>query len=139
MARCLIIDDGGAVRGFIRQYLELAGHVVREVTDSASALVVLQASVVDVLILDLGLSQATPIDFIRTVKQLMPSIKIIATSAMPRKPWDKVAENVLTVGADVVIHKPCKIDYLSAVVRFVTDRARRATSELDEDDTSVRR
>ena len=122
MARCLIIDDRGTVRSAIRPQLELARHVVREVADAVSALVVLQTSRVDVLIFDLGCLGTSPIDLITTAKRLLPSMKIVAISAMPRRPWQKVAENVLTVGADVVIHKPCKIDYLSAVIRFVADR-----------------
>jgi CheY-like chemotaxis protein len=75
----LVVDDEGAVRSFLRAYLEEAGYEVCEATDVDGALSVLDQTHVDAVVLDVRMPD--PRGLGRTGLEVLAFIRLQATSA----------------------------------------------------------
>jgi len=114
MARILVIDDEPAVRMLLEQWLRSAGHRVFLAADGAQALAHLRATSADLVITDLYMPNKDGVETIITIRQLFPSVRVIAMSGNPK------AENMLSVaqklGVAATIQKPFLAEELCSLV-----------------------
>jgi CheY-like chemotaxis protein len=105
--KILVIDDDAAVRKFISMILQRKKHTVIEADNGLNGLLMLQEHQdITVMITDLIMPEKEGIETIIEVRQLYPSIKIVAISG-----GGKVSpENYLVIadalGAHTTLKKP---------------------------------
>jgi CheY-like chemotaxis protein len=76
----LIVDDDPAVRQSLREFLITAGYDVRQAADGIQAVKQVDASPVDVVILDLVMPERDGLETLRILHKEHPGIKVIAMS-----------------------------------------------------------
>src|SRR5439155_25185308 len=81
MPRILIIDDEEDFRKLLRAILVQAGFEVLEAPDAPSGFALVQANLVDLLVVDLVLPKVSGVDFIHRLRFRFPAAKMIALSA----------------------------------------------------------
>jgi len=64
-ARILLVEDDEALRGLLAQNLQARGHEVRSACDARTALALLRASPVDLVVLDINLPDQTGWEVLR--------------------------------------------------------------------------
>jgi DNA-binding response OmpR family regulator len=119
----LVVDDDPATRDVIARYLEGQGLRVTPVADGRSMARVLAERPVDLIILDLKLSEEDGLDLMRGLRD--GEVPIIVLTGHRRDETDRVVG--LELGADDYMTKPFGLRELLARVRSVLRRA--ATSE----------
>ncbi len=117
-AHILVVDDGRAIRHFLRVSLSAQGYVVAEAATGHEALEVVAVQPPDVLILDLGLPDMEGIEVARRLRE-WTELPIIILSVR-EKEQDKIA--ALDAGADDYLTKPFSVGELSARVRAALRR-----------------
>ena len=107
MARILVVDDEPAQRFFLRRIFERAGHAVTDAGDGAAALRAVRASPPDLVVTDMMMPVMGGSELIKRLRcePATAAIPILAVSGDPH----------LAVGADAVISKPYRSDYLIEV------------------------
>ena len=68
-ARILLVEDDEALRGLLAQNLQARGHEVRSACDGGTALAYLQASPVDLVVLDINLPDQTGWEVLRIAQR----------------------------------------------------------------------
>jgi two-component system, NarL family, response regulator DesR len=113
MKRFLLADDNSILRSALRLMLEtrLKAPQVFEAADHAALIDQSIAHAPDCLILDWGLPGFTEPDHLSALRDLLPDLKIIVTSARP-----EAAESALTQHADAFI---CKTDPPSEILNAI--------------------
>ena len=100
IVRVLIVDDHPGFRASARALLESEGHaVVGEAADAAAARAAAGALAPDVVLLDVGLPDASGFDLAR---ELSPSLAIVLTSS---RDWSEEAQLVAACGARGFVSK----------------------------------
>ncbi len=116
--RVLVVEDDEAIRRFVRQALEDAGHLVSEADGFRRGLIEAATRKPDLLVLDLGLPDGDGIDFIRDLRG-WSALPVIVLSARVGDD-DKIA--ALDAGADDYLVKPFSVGELMARVRAALRR-----------------
>jgi DNA-binding response OmpR family regulator len=129
VSRVLIVEDDAAIRRFVRQSLEEAGHQVFEAEGLQRGLVEAGTRKPDLLVLDLGLPDGDGVDLIRDLRG-WSSVPVIVLSARTGDD-DKIA--ALDAGADDYLIKPFSAAQVMARVRAVLRR----TSPAEREDPRV--
>ena len=113
MKRFLLADDNADLRSALRLMLEtrLKAPLVYEAADHAALIDQSIAHLPECLILDWELPGFTEPDHLSALRDLLPDLKIIVTSARP-----EAAEAALTQHADAFI---CKIDPPSEILNAI--------------------
>jgi CheY-like chemotaxis protein len=106
MARILIADDDGALRGLIRRTLEGAGHSVVEAGDGAEALQVCRREPIDLLLCDLFMPRREGIETIRQLRQEHPGVKVVAMSGGGSRGTTDLLPVAGRLGAVKLLRKP---------------------------------
>lgn len=117
-ARLLLIEDDPAIRRFVRQALEAAGHQVFEADSLQRGLTDAATRKPDLIVLDLGLPDGDGIDLIRDLRG-WSAIPVIVLSARVGE-TDKI--EALDAGADDFLIKPFSVGELMARVRAALRR-----------------
>ena len=112
-ARILIVEDGAAIRRFVRQALEAEGHQVFETDTLKRGLIEAGTRKPDLLILDLGLPDGDGVELIHDLRG-WSTLPVIVLSARAGEP-DKI--EALDAGADDYLVKPFSVGELLARVR----------------------
>lgn len=130
MAKILIVEDDRAINELLVNNLTLVGHCCKQVFDGKSALLSLQQSEFDLVILDIMLPDISGFDI---VKQSEDTAVIFLTSR------DAVQDRVrgLNLGADDYIIKPFEILELLARVQAVLRRTKTDETLFTFEDVSV--
>ncbi len=118
MNSILLVDDDPALRGLLRQMLELGGYIVHEAEDGLDALKKLENIDPDVLVLDVmmpNMDGVTLCKKIRTDVSTM-NIPIIMLSG---KTQDKAVQEGLDAGANKYLKKPISFTDLISHVKEV--------------------
>lgn len=99
----LVVDDHTSFRRAVRRLLERSGlEVVGEVADGASAIVAVRTLLPDIVILDVGLPDASGFDVAAELSKQRPAPLIIMVSSR-KGPGDD--ERALAVGAHAYLDK----------------------------------
>jgi len=109
--RILLVEDHGDSREFMKAVLETKGHDVHSAAGVREALTVLaeSASVYEVLVTDIGLSDGSGWDLVAEVRQRWPSMRIGIVTG-----WEPGAGAGL--GGDFILRKPVRTSELLAQV-----------------------
>lgn len=118
VSRVLIVEDDAAIRRFVRQALEEAGHHVFESDGLQRGLIEAGTRKPDLLVLDLGLPDGDGVDLIRDLRG-WSRVPVIVLSARTGDD-DKIA--ALDAGADDYLIKPFSVGELMARVRVALRR-----------------
>jgi two-component system KDP operon response regulator KdpE len=118
MTTVLVVDDDPAIRRTLAITLRARGYEVVAAPNGRSALQIVDESVPDVILLDLGLPDMDGLTVLRRVRSLS-RVPIIVVSARTGS-IDKV--EALDQGADDFVTKPFSIEELVARVRAATRR-----------------
>jgi two-component system response regulator QseB len=118
--RVLLVEDDGMIAQGLQTALRQAGFAVDLMRDGKTAAAALQASVFDVVLLDLGLPDRDGIDVLREVRKRGNATPVIILTAR-----DEVRQRIagLDAGADDYILKPFDLDEVMARMRSVLRRA----------------
>lgn len=123
-ATVLVVDADGTSRRFVELALGRTGFNVESARDTAAALEILKAQVVDLIVCDTELADGSGLAFQQRLRQEsrlrgVPFLFLSADASVDTK----VA--ALRAGADDYLVKPCPIAELVARVEAQTSRARR--------------
>ncbi len=130
MTRILIVEDDPRIVSFLERGLSAEGYETVAASDGAAAvsMLVRHADEVDVVLLDLGLPQASGHDVLRLLRGENATLPVIVLTAR-----DELAEKVrgLDLGANDYVTKPFAFAELLARIRAVLRASRAAApSEL---------
>ena len=127
MAKILLVEDDGLVRTSIHRALERAGHEVWESSGPKTALHMLDAVSVDVVITDIYMPGMNGVELIRRLQARESCRRVIAMTGggVTRTSAELLAE-ARSVGADRTMEKP-----------FGPDKLLRAVDEVMRMDAAV--
>jgi DNA-binding response OmpR family regulator len=118
--RILVVDDEPELRHMIGRYLRAEGFDVDEAAEGTTALSLLRASPVDLVLLDVGLPGIDGFEVLRTIRSRSDVAVIMLTARTEEV--DRIVG--LTVGADDYVTKPFSPRELVARIRAVLRRGR---------------
>lgn len=101
MASILIVQSKDVVRALYREILERAGHLVHESAEGLKALRSLDEWAMDVVITDIHLPDCDGFELIRSLRQKLPTVNIVAVSAVAG--YEKTLGTATSRGADAVL------------------------------------
>ncbi len=117
MARILVADDNEDICELLRVMLSATGHEVVVAPDGASALALLRARPVDLLITDIFMPGKEGLETIMELRRDFPSVKIVAMSGGGKLGELQYLEDAVQLGAVRSILKPFREAEILAVVR----------------------
>jgi two-component system, OmpR family, response regulator MprA len=132
-SRVLIVDDDAGVRRMLARSLEAEGYAVSLAADGGGALVEIERSAPDVILLDVTMPGVDGLGVARRVRGKGDSVPILLLTAR-----DGIADRVagLDAGADDYLVKPFATDELLARVRALLRRGRAAGDLLSVGDVT---
>lgn len=116
MGKVLVIDDDEAMRGTITKILQRDGHEVRQAADGEVGIEAFRAEPADVVITDLLMPVKEGIETIIELRELSPTVRILAMSGGIDTLVDSRLSDARDLGADEVLPKPFTVDQLRTVV-----------------------
>lgn len=126
MSTVLVVEDDRDIRELLRRYLERAGHAVLTTGSGLEALRLVEASHVDLVLLDLGLPDLDGIEVLASARRVnLPVVVLSARSTVEER------INGLTAGADDYVTKPFSPTEVVLRVAAVLARASGTTSRTD--------
>ena len=117
MARILIIDDDPMIRDILRVTLEREGHEVIEAQHGLEALQHFQTAPADLVITDILMPEKDGLETIRDLRQISPTVKIIAMSGGGRTKRLNLLDAAMHLGAQRTLLKPFTIEEILELVR----------------------
>lgn len=120
--RILVIDDEVTQRMLVKEYLEDAGHVVRQADDGRRGLKMATTTAPDVILLDVMLPSIDGFDLCRSLKQHPNTAHTPVILITASREGDVIARG-LEAGADDFITKPVDWNFLADRVAHVTRKA----------------
>lgn len=106
MAGVMVVEDDPALRGMLKEALEKRKYVVITAGDGREALAKFRPSVVDLVITDLLMPEEDGLMVIMKIKEMKPSIKMIAISGGGKAGPGSYLLMAKKLGADLVFPKP---------------------------------
>ena len=121
-ARILVVDDEPGIRVMLSAALKREGHEVQLATDGPSALALLEAGSVDLIVTDIRMPGMTGIELLDAAKRIDPNLSVIMMTAFGSK--DTVLD-ALRLGATDYVEKGDKLkDELLLRIRKELSRKR---------------
>jgi DNA-binding response OmpR family regulator len=119
----LVVEDEPGTRALVRRVLEREGIAVAEAASGAAAVEQLRREPVDVVLLDLGLPDASGLEVLQALRAIDPTVAVVMVTAS-----DSEADRVrgLVSGADDYVVKPFSVRELAARVMAIGRRLERA-------------
>jgi CheY-like chemotaxis protein len=133
VAEILIIDDHPGDRYIMAEALTGAGHQVRQAKDGVGGLALCRERLPTLVVTDIVMAAKDGIENIRELRQVAPSLPILAVTGSEHADFYLNAINLL--GADAALPKPFRFDQLvQAVADLLNDsqRCRLAGGKLAE-------
>ena len=133
-SRVLIVDDDAGVRRMLARSLEAEGYAVALASDGGGALVEIERSPPDVILLDVSMPGLDGLGVARRLRGKGDAVPILLLTAR-----DAVADRVagLDAGADDYLVKPFATDELLARVRALLRRGQTAGDLLSVGDVTL--
>ena len=119
MSLVLVVEDENDLRDIIQYNLEHAGYKVISLSNANDALIVLEDTHTDMILLDLMLPGLQGLQFLDIVRKRENSVPVIIISARNAE-HDII--NALERGADDYVTKPFSFDFLEAKIQAVLRR-----------------
>lgn len=116
MAKILIIEDEVTLRGFLKEFLEKAGHEVETASDGEKGLKLFKQSPSHVVITDILMPNKEGLETILELSECAPDAKIIAISGGGIGLGDDLLEIAREFGASRALRKPVPMQELLNVV-----------------------
>src|SRR3989442_6405589 len=124
VARILVMDDDGTLRGAIRVALEAAGYEVLEAADGQAGLRLQREQGADLVLVDIFMPQRDGLEVIRTIRAEIPQTKIVAMSGGGQTGQIEVLRAAAAFGAARVLLKPfAPRDLLTAIRELLGEAA----------------
>ena len=117
MARILVADDREDIREMLRAMLSMAGYDGLVAPAGESALTLMRAWPVDLIITDIFMPGKEGIETIIELRRDFPSVKIVAMSGGGQLGELHYLEDAVKLGAVRSILKPFRVEEILAVVR----------------------
>lgn len=132
MANLLIIEDNPANMRLAVTILMNAGHVVREASDAAAGLALVQAEPPDLILMDVQMPGMDGLTATRTLKS-DPATQAIPVIAVTALAMSGDTDKILAAGCDGYISKPIRYRELLAQVDAALAAHGHPPSNLDLD------
>ena len=131
MANILIVEDEKPINTLIRKNLELVGHKCDSVFDGDAALMAIESTTYDLILLDIMLPGRDGFELIKDIQGKAPVIFLTARGAVK----DKVTG--LRHGADDYIVKPFDMLELTARIESVLRRTQKSEKDFILGDVAI--
>ncbi|MDR0453375.1 MAG: response regulator transcription factor [Deferribacteraceae bacterium] len=128
MNNILIIEDENDLRDIIQYNLKQNGYTVISLSNANDALIVMEDTHTDLILLDLMLPGLQGLQFLDIIRKRKDSVHIIIISARNAE-HDII--NALERGADDYITKPFSFDFLEAKIQAVLRRGVSSAAKTD--------
>jgi two-component system chemotaxis response regulator CheY len=114
--RFLVVDDAGFLREILKNILvDAGGHCVGEASNGDEAIALVQATLPDLVILDMVMPHRNGIQTAQAIKELHPEMKIIGCSTIDQ---EAMIHTAYSVGFDAYVTKPfSKEDIIENVLK----------------------
>ena len=119
MAKILVVDDEAAISQLLECYLTACGHKVTKCRSTLGSLGWLEASVFDVVILDVVM--AGPMDGIEVCRTLKSDSRTSGTAVLVMSALPYAEEDAYAAGADVFLAKPFRLDQIKATIAMLAN------------------
>ena len=124
MARVLLVEDTKVVRFALAALLRDQGHEVTEECDGTAAIRATREQDFDIVVTDVFMPALDGLELIRYLRQVQPTLKIIAISGGGARHTPEYAIDLASkLGADIVMQKPIENDDLIASVDSLIEKA----------------
>jgi len=120
-ARILIVDDAKAIRTVLRRVLESAGWDVIDAADVTTALNLLRAGSVDLVLTDLQMPGRNGIELAQLAVRDFPGVKVIAMSGFEDTHLNRLPREL---GIAATLTKPMQPDALISAIRAALEQER---------------
>lgn len=120
MSNILVIDDDPSIRGFVRLYLEEAGHGVFEAEDGKVGMRIFSQHTIDLVVLDIFMPEKDGIETIQDIREKNADCKVLAISGGSVKMGMDFLHHAKAFGANEILVKPFnEKELLAAVSRLL--------------------
>lgn len=117
--KILIIDDEELVRNYVRRALSSRGWAVREMSDGAAALALLETEAFDAVICDLKMPDMRGEEVVRRIRARSPGTKLIVITGSVSNITSPIVPGV---EVDGFLIKPFGIDEIRALAEKVAGK-----------------
>ena len=126
MASILLVDDDPIVRMIATDLLREENYAIIEADDGHTAMQIIEAVPLDLIVLDILMPTVDGLEVIRSVKRSHPHIRILAISSGGRRAGAvSYLHTARIFGADEVMVKPLRINvFATTVARLLAAPAR---------------
>lgn len=111
----LLVENSVVSQKIMRFYLSSLGYQVEVVNNASVAIEIIKIKSFDLMIIDIGLSEASGIDVIRSVRQCNLNL------TTPLLVWSSLVNNdeekYLNLGADAILDKTCSAKVLEKTIQ----------------------
>ena len=121
MKRVLVIEDEQMVRDVCARILERAGYFVALAENGKEGLRLFNESPFDLVITDIFMPEMDGLEFIRQLRRIEPSVKLVAMSGGGRHEDFEALRPAMHMGAARILVKPFDKTDLLKVVEDVLD------------------
>jgi signal transduction histidine kinase len=127
-AHVLVVEDTTAVREFLREVLDIAGHRTTAVPNAEAALAACRLDPPQVVLTDLRMAPISGEQFIRTLREELPTVVPVVVTG-----YGTVEHTVelMRLGAFDVLTKPCRADEITATVEKALEHHQALSSNED--------
>ena len=119
MQRILLVTEETSSNDVVREALEKWGYAVTEASDSHQAVERFEREQIDLVIVDMGMSNPSGVETIAQIRSLSDAVPIIAVSDSPIALDDATA-----LGVSLALHKPFDSEKLWVAIRWLLGRRR---------------
>lgn len=121
MAGILIIDDDKELREMLKVSLLRRNYVIMEAENGKEAISHFKPSITDLVITDLIMPEEDGLKVVIKLKEIKPSIKIIAISGGGKAGPGSYLNLAKALGADAIFSKPFSVSDLVLKIRDLLD------------------
>ena len=115
--KILIVEDEPKVQQMLRDYFETKGYAVSTSTTGQGALIILQTSLPEVMLLDLMLKdKVSGKEVLADVQRISPKTVVIVTTGLEE---EASHQEVLRLGAIAVLKKPIRLEELDELLEKI--------------------
>lgn len=109
MPKILVVDDEGAVRQLVCDFLQLKGYQTLQAVDGQHALQVIRKENPDLVLLDILMPQMNGLEALRQIKKEFPNTVVVMITALHQ---EETAKEAIELGAYDYMIKPVNFQLL---------------------------